>query len=280
MHAGDAVDRPLPVIRPRTVTLLLLAVAVALVAAHVVSQVARFEFGRGTLLGITERVYFGGEHTLPAWFSSSLLLACGALLLWIGAVTRSGAAHWTLLGLVFVGLSADESAAIHEMTAPLFVSTVQWLAAHTGGLFDALVLKPQYAWVIGGAAFATALGVAYLPFLFRLPARTRVLFALSGALYVGGALGLEVVGGRYSGLYGPDNPTFVTILTFEETFEMLGLIAFLHGLLDYAGTAFGAVGVAVRGTPAAAGAPAARPDAALPAAPRPASGFGVRRRVP
>jgi hypothetical protein len=66
-----------------------------------------------------------------------------------------------------------------------------------------------------------------------LPAQTRRAFVLAGAIYIGGALGMEMIDGLYASLYGEKNLTYAFLTTIEETLEMLGIVVFLHTLLTY-----------------------------------------------
>lgn len=82
--------------------------------------------------------------------------------------------------------------------------------------------------------------VAYLRFFFHLPTRQRLLFFVAGALYVGGALILEMLSAFYVDLYGGQNNmtglqivAIHAITTAEETFEMLGVIVLIYALLTY-----------------------------------------------
>ena len=93
--------------------------------------------------------------------------------------------------------------------------------------------------MLAGTLFAAVVGLSSLRFLRHLPTRTALLFVASGAAYVGGALGVESLGGWYSGAHGADNPIFVTILTVEEVLEMVGAGVFLHALLAYLGEQHG-----------------------------------------
>jgi hypothetical protein len=228
-------------IRPRTVARFCAAGIALTVAAHVLSQVARFGFGRAYLMGLAGKVYLGAEASIPNWFSTLLLLACGVALLAIGAAADKHTAHWRGLGIIFVGLSLDESAALHDLVAPFFTGVIAWLARTAGGPFVGLEQKPGYAWLVPGAVAAAAVAVAYLPFLAALPRWTRAWFLLSGGVYVAGAVGFEVLDGWYSGLYGSKNVTFVTLLTVEETLEMIGASLFLFTLLAFAEEQFGEI---------------------------------------
>lgn len=67
----------------------------------------------------------------------------------------------------------------------------------------------------------------------RLPARTAFLFVVSGAVYVGGAIGFELIGGYYAKANGVENLTYSMISTVEESLEMSGVIVFIYALLKY-----------------------------------------------
>lgn len=166
-----------------------------------------------------------GEANIPAWYASSTLLACSGVLATIAlAKTRVRdryARHWAVLSVVFLALSLDEAAILHEMSAkPLRA----WL--HTSGLLDD-------AWVIPGFLGVCALGVSYLRFLAHLPPETRRLFVIAGTLFLGGALGVEALAGRHLALHGSNNVLAEVLMTMEEVLEMAGVIVFIHALLAY-----------------------------------------------
>ena len=227
-------------IRSKSIARVCASIIAVLVALHVASEVLRFTFGRDYQLGLAAKVYLGGEANIPNWFSSVLLLANGAVLFAIGAA-RPGAdrVYWFGLGIVFVGLSLDEAAALHDLASPLFAGVFTTLARTVGEPFVALARKPNYAWEIPGAIFCLVAAVTCVPFLMRLPRRTRTGFIVAGAVYVAGAVGVDVVEGWYSGLYGPKNPIFVAMVTCEESLEMIGATLFLVALLRYAESEFG-----------------------------------------
>jgi hypothetical protein len=235
-------------IRPRKVGGLCAACIAVLVAAHVLSQIARFGFGHAYLMGFGIKIYLGSEASIPNWFSTLLLLACGAALLVIAAGVTTNTAHWRWLGIIFIALSLDESAALHDLSAPLFTGAMGWLARVAGGPFVALKEKPGYAWLIPGVIFSLAVAASYVRFLAALPRPTRVRFVLAGAIYVGGAAGFEALGGWYSGLFGSRNVTFITLLTIEETLEMVGASLFLYALLVFIEEQFGEIRIRLAGS--------------------------------
>lgn len=166
-----------------------------------------------------------GEGNIPAWYSSLSLLLCSILLLLI-AIQESReknryANHWKGLAAMFFYMSMDEAVMIHELpSAPLH------LAMKTSGLL-------YYAWVIPYSAVVLAVVVVYWRFLLSLPFETRRLFLHAGVLYVGGAIGMEMLGGAYHDAVGARNMTYTTISAIEEALEMTGVAVFLYALLRY-----------------------------------------------
>jgi hypothetical protein len=69
--------------------------------------------------------------------------------------------------------------------------------------------------------------------VLRLPRRTRWGMIIAGTIYVGAALGLELVGGEWAERYTKNNWTYYAMVVTEETFEMVGVVAFLDVLLTY-----------------------------------------------
>ena len=164
--------------------------------------------------------YLDWEANVPTWFASSALLVCSAMLAVIAAAKRQQGdgftRHWQLLALIFLGLSLDETALFHEMgikpLRPFFSS---------GYLY--------YAWVVPGALAVCLFAAAYLRFLRHLPFRTRILVALSGALYVGGGIGVEALSGHHAARSGEGDLTYEMLASIEELMEMAGVATFVLG---------------------------------------------------
>lgn len=89
-----------------------------------------------------------------------------------------------------------------------------------------------FAWVMPGTIIVITLGIIFLKFLRNLPVNTRNQFMLSGIIYVGGALGVEMIGGHYY-YHGISSFGYSLITTMEESFEMIGIIYFIYALLNY-----------------------------------------------
>ena len=80
--------------------------------------------------------------------------------------------------------------------------------------------------------------VAFFRFFFHLPRKTKILFGLAGGLYVGGAIGFEMVGAGYVTQYGKQNFTYIIIAMIEESMEVTGLVFLIYALLDYVSSTY------------------------------------------
>jgi len=174
-----------------------------------------------------DRFYFDHENNLPTFFSTLILLLAASLLGLIGAAKRSAgdrfARQWQWMALIFLGLAIDEAASLHE----LLIQPLRTGFQLTGALW--------YGWVIAGGPFAAGFAIAYLRFLRHLPRITQRLFVAAGTLYVGGAVGLEMLGAHLflAGEPAQDLAPYMLAMTLEESFEMAGILLFNHALLEY-----------------------------------------------
>ena len=216
-------DSPI-IIKPRSVAFVLLAIILCLLIMCVVTQYTRFEMGRSNT-GIVRSFDVNKEFNIPSTFSAVILLLSSCLL---GLISRhkkthkeSFVFHWTLLAFIFLYLSVDEAGKIHELT----MGPVRRLFDAEGFLF--------FAWVIPAFFFLIAFAVAYWKFLFHLPRKYQILFCTAGAVYIAGALGLEMVGARYVWLHGKRSFLYSMITVVEEGLEMTGVLIFIYALLDY-----------------------------------------------
>lgn len=91
-----------------------------------------------------------------------------------------------------------------------------------------------YAWVLPALLVTAVVGLLYARFLFHLPPVTRWRFLLAGTLFVGGAVGMEMVGGKVHEMAGYGTPAYAFVSHVEEVMEMSGVIVFVHALLAYA----------------------------------------------
>ena len=108
----EIIISPLRVLRVLTwTTAAVLLINLAVLASRVLT-------GHGHLLGFGSMFYVGEEANVPTWYSSSLLLLCSALLWIIACATKRAydgrSRWWTALSVVFLLMSIDETATIHE----------------------------------------------------------------------------------------------------------------------------------------------------------------------
>jgi hypothetical protein len=61
----------------------------------------------------------------------------------------------------------------------------------------------------------------------------RIQFAIAGSIFLAGALGMEVVAGRYAFLHSTKEFNYALLVALEETLEMVGIIVFNYSLLKY-----------------------------------------------
>lgn len=208
----------------------------ALAVAHVVMQSVRYHVGLNEFYGLVRLFDMGVEANLPTFFSTFQLLVASLLLAVIGLVRRqegdARAAQWLLLALIFLLLAVDESAEIHEMSVRPFRDFAPWLAT---GIF-------YWAWVLPAMALVAWVAWRYAGFVFNyLPKETRRHTVLGAALFVGGAVGVEMPEARYVEQHGMENFAYGLFVLVEEVLEMAGVLVFLTGVMNYCNRHLGLV---------------------------------------
>jgi hypothetical protein len=221
-------------IRPERVLLILLAITILLVAFGVWGQYIRYfperinvhgkwdEFGMNLL---SQEFNLNAEENIPTYFKSFLLLAAAVLFAIIASYKNSlkdkFRLQWTLLALLYLYFSIDDAAVLHERLIQPMRTTF-----HPGGWF-------YFAWVIPALIGLAVLGLAYLTFFLHLENRFKLLFIISVAIYFGGAVGMEMVGGRFASSMGQRNFTFAMYSAIEESMQITGSILLVYTLIKY-----------------------------------------------
>ncbi len=221
---------------PAKKIVIVLAVCVfGLIVAHILGQYYKnFVPNDGFLLRVIDKFDLDLEkNSLPTWYQSSTLLLSAVFLAIIAFVKKnkqeSDVRYWTFLSFTFFFLSVDEAVCIHEqMTMPL-----RKAFNLSGFLF--------LSWVIPAGIAVLILFAANFKFLFRLPAATRWLFIIAGFVYLGGALGIEMINANYleANHFIATNPEIVGATRFqyalltalEEFLEMAGIVIFIYALV-------------------------------------------------
>lgn len=209
---------------PRKITKVLTGAVTFFTVAGVAVQVAKYSFNyREDWLKIFN---LDKELNYPSWYASFTLVFCSLLLATIASAKKIDGdryfRHWRALSIIFLIFSIDEAISIHEI---LIIPDLRRFL-HLGGIF-------YYVWVIPAIIFVGLVGLAYYKFIKHLPKQTMILFLLAGGFYIGGALGMEMIGGYYTDLYGSNNLNYALITCLEEFLEMVGVVVFINGLLDY-----------------------------------------------
>lgn len=166
------------------------------------------------------------EKDFPTFFSSLILLISSFLLALIAICKKKGGDRyhpsWSGLSVIFLYLSMDETIELHERLSPIFKAIF-----NTSGLLT-------YAWVIPYGVFLVIFMIAYFKFTMNLPSLTRKRFVLAGAIYVFGAVVVDMLGGHYRETYG-NGVVYHLYTTMEEVLEMGGIVLFIHALMEYMG---------------------------------------------
>lgn len=194
----------------------MLIIIVTLCLLHVIAMVVWYEDYAPDLAWYYFSMFdLDEESGLGTWYSALNLFFAGQLTLlavkfnWY--TTDKMKLGWIFLAIGFHILSIDEVAGFHEL-----LNTVVTI----------------YHWTIFGAVLVAFLFLLLLPFLKELPVRTLILFLISGAVYVGGAVGVELFTVIYE-----DNDELNTLEynlwnTLEEGMEMSGVVLYIYALLD------------------------------------------------
>ena len=216
---------PVAAVSPDTYLRLMSAILAVVLLLNLVAIYGFHTSGPGLVRRVARLFLLDAEQNFATLFNFSLIAVNAALLGLIGLAAFDERDrwrwHWTILGLLFLLLAYDEAASLHERLMPIGRA----LVPGEGLLF--------FTWVIFGAAFVLVVVLAYLRFVLALPRRTGTLVVLAGALYVGGALGVELWSGHFASANGMDNIGFQLISTVEETLEIAGQILFGYALLGY-----------------------------------------------
>ena len=173
-------------------------------------------------------LYVDVERSLPTLFSTAMMLTAALLCAAIAHARRriavSNVRHWIVLFTILGVLALDEFGQLHEK----FMDPLRGLLDIEGGPL-------WFAWVIPAIVLLALFLLFFVRFLARLPRTTRRGMLIAGLLFVGGALGVEMVSASYAADHPVVDATYVVMVTVEETLEMLGMSVLISTLLVYIG---------------------------------------------
>lgn len=182
-------------------------------------------YGVETIFQDMRHIALDEEMCLGAWYSSMMMLASAGMLLLISRLAarskHGDVGYWSLLALLFVGMSLDETTSVHEV----FLEPIREALDVSGPLY--------FAWVVPALVMVPLFALAYLGFLRRLPRPYGMWLTVSGAIFVAGALGMEMVGGVTFLAYGEHGLPYIVSFIIEESLETIGMTSFVIALASY-----------------------------------------------
>jgi hypothetical protein len=203
----------------------------ALVGLYVALNLASVALQLPRMLGLLAVFDLNGEHNVPALFSCFALICAAAVGHTTGQLdTARGAPNvlpWHAMTMLLLFLAADEAFMVHEQVG----RALRIGYGLRGGW--------HYSWVFAYLLPVLVLGTMAVPFVRRLPAKTRASFMIAGAVYLAGAAGMETVGGFLAGDLNADGEAaprgldYLLSVALEEALEMLGVALLIRGMLRH-----------------------------------------------
>lgn len=211
--------------RRKTLLLLVAGISLALLIASVGQDIVLYRGGSPDLSGKVWMLDVDVEQSAFTWLSVLSLFVASALLFLAAEdaflLSDRFRWHWLVLALLFLFVSFDEFGGIHEKLSQALASRVD-----AGGFL-------YFAWA-APAAIASIIGlIAFLPFIRSFPPRLGFLMVLSAALFLGGAVGLEMIGGKIAESAGVETLAYRMLTNAEEGLELAGTLLFIFVLLAY-----------------------------------------------
>jgi hypothetical protein len=123
-----------------------------------------------------------------------------------------------VLAVAFGYLSIDEMTEVHEQA----ITPLKQLFALDGVL--------SFSWIVLAVPLTAVFGLLMVGYLRALPRRFRRAFLLAGALYVGGAAGVEMIGALLWSRGDLISTAYVLSVTVEEGLEMVSIVIFLRAV--------------------------------------------------
>lgn len=210
---------------PTRIGRILASVVALLVFANLVAVYIAYHLELDDLYGLPTLFLLDHERNIPTIFSSLLFFTIGSLALAIPNLVmaqRSRRRVWQFVAAVSIFLGLDEFMMIHE-----------YLSAPTREILR-LDGKLNFAWVLPYGLLLLFVGVASWRLFMSLPKIVRVSLLVSAALFVSGAVGIELAG---QGLYEVRNSgymiQYLLLTTVEEALELAGLSTAIFALYKF-----------------------------------------------
>jgi hypothetical protein len=203
------------VLREVPIQRFLIDIITVVAMAGFMAEIAEQGLGMDDPYDVVNMFSLSYERNVPTWLSGTMHVTSAMLLAVIASRAHQAGEpfvrHWWGLSAVFAYVSLDEFVSLHE-------SMNSWFD------FDGVL---YFGWVIPASVLVSIFVLSYLKFLAHLPAITRFRFVRAGAIFVGGAMGVELALAYWTDLHGSSNLVYALIDWVEETMEMTGAGLFL-----------------------------------------------------
>lgn len=201
---------------------LLYGIAIGLIAFHTLYS---YMGGAQISYQIYRLFHLGYEGNIPTWFSSIILFLCGMYSLEIYFQIKKETKNyslWLIMAFLFIAMSCDEVAQIHEMLG----AVINKYYLHLSN-----TQHSEWVFILGPFALIPILYIVVYLRKNNLEKRVKTLLISGFGLYVLGAFVLEatlnfVDKAKYHWLWRVEN-------IFEESFEIFGTLMILTGLIIY-----------------------------------------------
>lgn len=166
----------------------------------------------------------GGEVAIPAWYSQTLLFSAAVLtLLMIKArlFVKRDQKYWAGIAGALLYMSVDEGASIHESLGYFVRNNIVDV---TSGVF-------YFSWLPIGITLVALFIPIFGRFWLRQNRRVMVLLGLSAAVFICGAIVMEMLSSYLAGS-ARQGFEYTVVEAVEECMEMMGVVIFIYMLLD------------------------------------------------
>lgn len=211
-------------IQRRKTLFILLVIIIFLGLAHTASLFSAYILNNEIGQLIAPKFNLDEEGNFPTFYSAVAILICSGLFAIIAREKQQNHKpywqQWWGLSAIFLFLSLDEAAQIHE----LFDNDTLLSGLETTGFF-------AWPWVIPYMIIVVLFTIVFFRFFLSLPMRYKLLFGVSAGLYVFAAIGMEMIGAYVYELTNSKTPTYVLIFSLEEMIEMFSIALLIYSLL-------------------------------------------------
>lgn len=160
------------------------------------------------------------EQSVPTIFAVLLVFSASGLAALVAYFDRAERRTWLFIAAALAFVAVDEGISIHEV----LIEPVRDRVDANGLLY--------FAWVIPYSVGLVGFVVITVPFLRRIAPSRRNAILLAGAVFVAGALGMEMIGASYAEDHGRETRIYNLLATVEESLEMGGMILMVRFLLN------------------------------------------------